>query len=250
MSAFLYFFPDAPKPVVKAADIPAECNLSGILDGAKLAYALGRTNGPEGSSGYLVAVRPADESRAAKCGYYPDEQRWAKVRGADGKVTHWIGYEKANPPGPADLARPRMVEGYPVTLADGRQWVIPSVHVPYTTLPKICRADEDGNLVKSVPDEYEEICSLGAKFFDCIRDVSGFDFNEFVEFCWRLLAINYRIGRREMLELGLLADSAACIHDIIGAAVGMNVVMAELEAQKKMLDTLQDGSSAELGSEG
>ncbi len=236
MSAFLYFFPDHPHAIAKAADIPPACKLDTILDGAKLAYGLGRTAGPEGTSGFMIAVRPGDEAKAARCGYHPDEQRWAKVC-ADGKVTHWLGYEKATPPGPADLARPRMVPGDLVRLADGNEWVIPCIHVPLTTLPLVFRADQDGQSVLSVPERYEDICRLGATWFDRVARAEKLPYDEWLNFAAALLGLNYRLGLREILEIGLLDNSAAVFDGILGAALGFRAIELELrlqaESQKK-----------------
>lgn len=233
MSAFLYYFPGAAKPAAATSDIRAECNLASVLGDAGFSHR-GITTFPlDGTNGYLIAVTPGKDGKAAKCGYYPDAQVWCKVRGADGKVTHWIGYEKASPPGPADLARPEMVDGYPVKLADKREWVIPCVHVPLTTLPRIFRPDENGEADLSVASQYDDVCKMGAQWFEDVGSQKKFVLKEYFEFTAALLAINYRLGQREILELGLISDASASIDGILGAALGFNAIMAEIEAQKK-----------------
>lgn len=247
MSAFLYFFPDAPRAIAKPADLPPECNLGPIIGDAKFGYGAVRSSGPEGTSGFMIAVRPSDEGKAAGCGYYPDDQVWAKVRGADGKVTHWIGYEKANPPGPADLQRPEMVDGYPVKLADKREWVIPCVHVPLTTLPKVFGLSPDGESILAVTSGYEDLCNESANWWDVIENGSKFNKAEWFEFACKLLAVNYRLGRWEIAQAGLLNDSQEVLRGVLYAALGVLAIRAELESQKKMADTQSDGCAAEPG---
>jgi len=55
-----------------------------------------------------------------KVGYYPENQIWEKA-----SERWWIGWEKENPPGPADLAKIERRWGHEVKMGDGGVWAVP-----------------------------------------------------------------------------------------------------------------------------
>jgi len=71
------------------------------------------TGGPDGKHGAIVA---ADAVGAV---YVPDRQTWQRCH------HWWLGWNKATPPGPADLVRRDTLPGLPFRLADGHEWVVP-----------------------------------------------------------------------------------------------------------------------------
>lgn len=244
----MYYFPGHPKPVAKPKDLPPECGLQDVLRDANFAFWDVLNFLLDGTRGPAICIQPpkGGNGKSPRMGCCSDTQKWVKVCGPDGKVTHWFGWEKNNPPGPADLARPRAVDGHPVRLGDGKEWIIPSVHIPLTTLPRDFTFDESGELTLTVASGYEELCNESAKWWNVIENGEPFNKFEWFDFVCGLLAVNYRLGKTEIAHLRLLNDSQEVLRGVLYAALGVPALKEEIEAQKKT-NIQPDGCEAEPG---
>ena len=103
MAAFIYYLPN-----VQNMDIGSACpELREIVADRIITWREAR--GPGGGSGQTITL---DDVDGEATGYFPDLQVWAKsVVGP-----HWVGYEKAAPPTPERLERPRLIKGRKIEL--------------------------------------------------------------------------------------------------------------------------------------
>ncbi|QDU61234.1 hypothetical protein Pan216_20880 [Planctomycetes bacterium Pan216] len=250
MSSLLYYFPKA-EPFYDPKQIPAACELD-HLAGAKIKTSSKvYRDGPDGGMGAVIVVEPGG-GKAAKCGIYPDKQTWHPVRNGD-QVTHYLGWESENPPGPSDLERPKQVEGHPVELGDGNKWVIPCVHVPSpaNTMPMAYTIGDDGAFSLSLLPGYEKLMEMSVVWHDRANSSESFRFShlEFAEYAVALLAVNYHVGWHEVLRLALIHTSAAMFNEIVLASLGGPDLVAYAKAQKKS-GTPTSGSEVSVGDVG
>jgi len=115
MPGFLYYLPRVTADQVTDA----------MLVDRKLDYALTTKavrcacrQGPDGGPGIVMAEPPFPSENV---GYYATRQTWRAIPSKDA----WIGYETDAKPTPDDLARPDQMGGYLLTMADGREWLVP-----------------------------------------------------------------------------------------------------------------------------
>ncbi len=200
MSAFLYFVPEDPeKPNAEPAQPDAGelewpgCPATGTL--------------PSGSRGNVCRLRGtlAPGGTSPMLGYYPGKQEWAAIQGS--KL--WLGWERDHPPTPADLQRETMYPGHVVTMADGQEWTVPIVQtiIGDAALPTIYGIDANGALLKNkVLPAFERLWDLTRRLYAAIEnfDVTKITEPESVELLCSALALNYRVARWEVLNLGLL----------------------------------------------
>ena len=224
MAGFLYYLPELDRSI-KIDDARA----------AGLGYAFARricgntfhTTEPFGGPGVVFA----DPDRVAKIGFYK-EQTWRPVPGKP----YWIGFYPERRPGPADLARPKMLDGHFVRLADGNDWLVPVArgwHDEdggagwYHAVPRTADLDDAGNWIQGdVVAEYRELWDLATAWWDvkaaaadAVADDAG---GERVAVPWSLntlagsldaavaaLAVNYRLSKFEVAALGLFDTHSA-----------------------------------------
>ncbi len=227
MSAFLYWVPGestgGPKMVEAAG-------LSHVFD--RSAGVAVCSKGPDGVGGAILARG----NLGGKHGYYPDVQEWQKVAG------QWLGWPKDNPPGPDDLVRDTLVDGWDTELADGNAWVVPVVRVfpKGTRLPQTMVLGPAGQWVGQVREEFVDLCQavgVAWDFFFAAPHVAdpaaGFEgrvitLPDAADLAVRGLTLNYRVGRREVSALRLLDDKM--VGRVIGAMFDLPAVIRAAEA--------------------
>src|SRR4051812_41556733 len=132
MASLLYFVPNRDD-ILNVSKIPAECNLSETLRGASETHRQVNA-GPDKLPGMLLSIHPAPKSNGeeATCAFDEEAQDWFRVEDATGKLTHFVGFEKAKPPRPEDLLRAASVGGLPVELKG--TFLVPVIlwHLPQT----------------------------------------------------------------------------------------------------------------------
>ncbi len=234
MAGFLYFLPGADR----APGLDE-------LDAAGLAYAFDRkpaarqvTAGPDRLAGWICA----DEGSVpiAQTGYYADRQTWRKIPGREA----WIGRYQDVPIAPEDLARPEQLGGHLVTLADGREWLVPVARgaadeagqlVWYNPLPHTSKLDDAGRWVRGdVVDRYRPLWELAVEWDNALASALAqtdddaqdddrvsliIEFENVHPAAVRALAFNYRIGDCEADALGLLTEKLAA--EVLGATVDL-----------------------------
>ena len=208
------------------------------------------TAGPGARGGIVVAHKGTE---AGNVRYDPTGQTWRKI--SDGV---YLGFDPANRPGPADLQRDEIIRGYPVTLADGNDWIIPLARIfpdgmaakalPNGAIPQALGLDDEGKLTKKPLAEFAEICEFAERIWDIVRADAGLlDEGETVApledaEAWKIavkaLGVNYRVGGREVSALELLttANVMALLQTFVDFPSFAAVQAARIEAASKKND--------------
>jgi len=244
MPAPLYYLPKQPRNVT-----PAD------LDRLGLGYAFtpGKITvnevrgGPDGGEGIIVA--DADGVAAHQVGYYRDRQEWMEFGPAllgprpltpdprppaDGWP--WVGRYTDAPVLPEQLARPQHLRGHLVQLDDGQEWLIPVARAWteedgdlrwFAALPQRITLDSEGHWKPSwVVKRYAALWDLAIRWHESQQAAAAeaapgqtsllVDFDGFVDAAVAALATNYRVGRAEVVLLGLLTvETARAILDAL-----------------------------------
>jgi hypothetical protein len=207
MGALLYFAPSAKGMTL---DGMAELGIdtTGVVGPGNTRCI---TSGPNGSDG-LVFVPHFEGHDVSKvtAGYYPDRQKWEQAPGRD----YWIGYYLTERPGPSDLIRIKCVNGYPLELADGNQWMIPVGRLAEggagaTPLPRLTRFDGKKHFQGEVVPQYQWLFDVGTRSLEILlgEREDGYTYAETADICCRLLAINYHVGPCEIDLLRLFSEA-------------------------------------------
>lgn len=213
MAGFLYYFPgDAPlsRETLSAAGFAL----------ANLAEVPGRecTNGPDKGTGWVFALSsPSTPDGIQPLNVYrPEEQQWRE--GYDGKL--WLGWQNADPPNRADLQRKVEVSGRPVTMADGKAWMVPILRdrMGNAGLPATLAPGPNRTVVQiSVLPEFGELWALVEELWRAVSvDSARLTQAELFAVACRALAMNYRVGPWEIAQLGLFTtDTLASVFAAI-----------------------------------
>ena len=144
-------------------------------------------------------------------------------------VELWCGWEKKNPPTPANLTRPNQLPGHTVKL-QGDDWMIPmvrewsfdngnclhSIAVPRSA--KYDSANRQWHAGEVVP-ECQRLFELTTDIYERYTkqtDDGGFDLpDDPISICTEFLAANYFLGMEEISALGLIQFSFECVWSIL-----------------------------------
>lgn len=243
-SSFLYYLPHSVAPRYNTkADIPAVCKLAEVLEDAEITP-FPIINGPDGGSGTMLHL---DMKKEDVPGMFPETQEWIEVKDGE-KTTHWLGWKKASKPNEESLRRKERFNGYPVTMGD-EQWIVPAIHSPRTTLPKVFKMSGNGPGLSVMP-EYEAIQKDSERVFEWVlknklnepaTDLNGLFVFDYVI---RVLQLNYRIGAWELSTLGVLTNRN--LFEVLDASVAWPAVEAEIIERLKK-NTPTDTSNIESG---
>lgn len=235
MASFLYYLPGKDHSV-DGSDIEQ----AGI--GHALRYnqsvpsltSVGVKGGPDGGSGVIVAR----SEFADRVGFYPDAQTWKKAPGG----RYWIGWSKESSPGPDALARPNLLRGHRVKLADGNDWMIPVARAwseqsqggaPYIALPRVRELNAEGQWANgAVLPDYRDLWDMACRWWDTWMEICAeieqdsvtLSFNDETDFAVAALCANYHVDRLEASVLGLLTD--ASVIEILGALIDWPTIVA------------------------
>ncbi len=246
MAGFLYYAPGRQQPITTAAAVDEALESLGLgylsRDGLQSRVVV--NGGPDGGAGLIFALSNVD-----RLGYYPESQRWE--RRPDGAV--WLGWETAAAPGPDDLARETQLTGLGLRLGDGNVWQIPVAQHwdGQSHLPSVYRL-VDGNVVPEVlpglrafQDEVEAFLTAWRSALEEGRAPSYAE-EQLFDLAGNALELNYRMGRWEVLALGLLqsqryGDSAG-VWEVCTATFNWPAVEAALRefAKKNELEARGD----------
>lgn len=195
MASFLYFLPGV-EDKARVPDLLRELGLGHALEAGSPTV-----NVQEGPAGRGALLWPPYGDTPTP-GYYPEAQTW---QGWGARL--WVGWETARPPGPQDLARAELQDGYLIEMADGRKWQVPAARL----LPTQLRFTPDLQGVEtSLLPQYREFYNRVAELAARLRETGG-DLGdlELLRVATEGLAVNYRIGPAEVSVLGLMTRAAA-----------------------------------------
>ncbi|MDI9598469.1 MAG: hypothetical protein QM323_03075 [Acidobacteriota bacterium] len=173
--------------------------------------------GPDGAAGVVLSC---DEPMRAR--YVPAEQEWGPMPGTGLQVGYW----RDRLPGPQDLARTDLLDGHPLTLLDGREWIVPiarkvlveggEVVAWPTALPCTVRLDDAGKwTIGDVVPRYRWLWEIAGRWLDArfgateTDDGISYDFDTLFDDAAAVLGANYRIGRAEASLAGLFETASA-----------------------------------------
>ena len=213
----------------------------------------GCTRGPGGKEGVVVCGAATDEP----VGFFKDSQRWQKIPALADGAEAYVGRYTETPISPAELLRPDALEGHDVQLGDGQRW-----HVPvalgcaeeegqlqrYTPLPRRLQLDDEGKFTPGDPlPQYDALWSAAWGYLEAVEEaLAGAKAGETARFAlddeWAVaaLATNYRIGRAEIVLLGLLTWGGTMLQQILDAVVAV----PGAEKLKKKQDSAGSASPA------
>jgi hypothetical protein len=249
MSAFLYFIPNRQAGL--SAEELRKAGLGHALDGPVHQQHV-EAGGPGGSGGVVAA--DAEHCEPGRVRYIPAEQDWVET------AIGWIGRWKGMAIGPADLMRPKPLDGHFVELADGRKWLCPIArsHVLEDggirwrhTFPQTVSLGEDRKWRPGdVVSRFRRLWDLSLAWWDVRADAASttaevgetvrFDFDGLHASAAECLAANYRIGAEEISLLGLFDSDSA--RKILDALIDLpTVVKLTEEMEKKTASTPHAG---------
>lgn len=220
----LLFVPDAQSMTPPLAESQP---LAGLLPERRICRQT--SAGPSGP-GLLIADDPLPAGFELR--YDAQSQKWQRVPDAN----LWVGYDAAHPPAPQSLARAKQLPGYPVSLLDGHNWLIPQLRewIPSDTLtfrctlPRVIKQSEDTGefVLGDVVPQYRAVWEAGLRVSDeLFRQLTegataALDDAEVLKFCIDLLELNYRVNASVVSLLELL--SSAEIAAIVQVAVDLD----------------------------
>lgn len=200
--------------------------------------------GPDGGRGILFRDAQGGPFKEPLV-FNGEAQVWRKEVVRDHQVLasgelpmYWLGFWKANPPGPENLKRyadEEMFEGYDIQLGDRRTWTIPRGRIFdagmlsfSTPWPSEFVYDAAGNLARSVSRDFrahEELMKLAIGASEPMK-VGDFDL-----LALRILEINYRLGANEGIALALVNTRKS--REILHAFLDFPAIAEQLEQEKK-----------------
>lgn len=236
---FLYYLPGRTLPVANAARIPEETGLGPLFEGRSLSNAPLMEGGPDGGSGWIFSLPETP--------FNLELFDWHRVANTAGETTHWIGVpkERESRPGPKDLILDHPIGGKPVRFADDQEWLIPTICLNRSHLPKRM-GYRDGRMVLLVPDKYEEILEESYWWLSMLIEGGQggkitFTPQRFFEWVVSLLSLNYRVGPAEVGLLEILDEHKDTILTVTEVALGIDELKRESEMVDKKKATLAVG---------
>ncbi len=248
---FAYFvplnMPLKPEDVIKTGlgDVLRDRLTNTDLSGLGRLSVASVSNGPGGHNGTFLQCRSeaADDEDAepVAVGYFPKTQTWEQAGG------YWLGYDPAHLPGPDDLRRDRVIDSYPMTLEDGRDWLCPVIRLAdnKTTLPDVWRL-KDGKFQSVVKPDWEWAWELTGELWDRWFLFDGEVPQDLAfQWCSKLLGINYRVGPYEAGILGLFGSVS--YPAVLRAAINGPIIEYMREQQKKSITPDADSVTSCVG---
>lgn len=234
----LYFVPGEKRGMASNPTKIAELGIGHAFESTPTAAEV--IGGPAGDGVILVA-----DAAHVRTGYYPHEQEWRKVPGS----TAWVGRELDKPLESLSLARGKQFTGHFVTLADGKQWLVPVARQAFErdgqlagagcALPRATSVDDEGNwIVGDVQPAYAALWAVAERVWDQLvtqttaaadEGVDDADevhvslsFGDLNDAALLALATNYRVGKAEVAMLGLFDTD--CVIQVLRALVDLPTV--------------------------
>lgn len=188
-------------------------------------------SGPGGQSGTMLVPLAPGREPPVRLGYKPDFQTWHD------EGDFWIGFDNESPPAPAELARKKQITGYRMQLGDGQEWVIPILRRPddSSELPSAFTLAAAGGVSQAVRPQYRALWEASAEICQwfvegTLIDAARLRLHELIEWCVRILSVNYRFDRVLQNHLGVIGNEEWA--SILCYAIDWPTVQA-IDSQKK-----------------
>ncbi len=202
MPRFTYFVPGA-RTHLEAQQALQNAGLGDILQKDSQHFAEVSEGPGDGKPGVLMTNHEGPGT--VQLVYRPDTQVWTECGYEEG-ARFWIGYTEGEAPGPADLARPELLPGWKVRLADGRDWTVPvALAAPYkrSVFPKTMLLKAGGAVERDVQERYKGLDAYAREVYDSLTDdetFGSFSQDETITIPWasRALSMNYYAGEWEL----------------------------------------------------
>lgn len=229
MAGFLYYLPgEKQRP---GDERLRELGLPYVA-GRKL-FASDIHQGPDGGHGWLMADQGRLGDYAAR--HMPAEQDWQET--PDG---WWLGYYKAAPPTPDDLAHDQQLPGYDLTMGDGNVWTLPLVRnvdeagEPVCMLPaKLVRDKATRALVPGPPIErYRYLWEATEWAWLAMVSESDVDDVQAEQTMATIFGANYAVGTEELIACGVYTTDLIPTG-LLALAISYRRWQAWREAKKK-----------------
>lgn len=147
---------------------------------------------------------------------------------------YWLGHWPAAPPMPADLVRPDLIDGHPVRLGDGNDWLIPVARVfpAGSRLPMRLTLGPDGWEGAVLP-AYADLSRRAGEFWEFLLAAEGdsIALARWIPLAVDALAVNYHLNDRGASHLGILTNQN--ILTILGALVDTPSLVKHRESMEK-----------------
>lgn len=192
--------------------------------------------GPGERTGALVSPT------AGSAEYLPYRQRWIKLSGTD-EAGVWLGVDTLTPPKPQDLARGTVQPGHMVTMGDGNAWEIPVARLAtgVSGLPRRRVITDDGTRAWQVLDAYQALSDFAGKVWELVNGrLPGLPDDEVDRMCGAAMAVNYRMGDAEAIQMGLFTDES--VRATMRALVDWPTIKEIIEAEKKAASPITPGT--------
>lgn len=233
MAGLIAYLPKCPSVSREAL---RERGLGDLLDSSVDPVPVATTKGPDGGAGMLVTFCGAIPLPPPAYDAVTQEWLEAPADGEQQRGRYWLGYVKTAKPTAHDLQRGTLIDGEPVLLADGQQWIVPCCEYA----PKrLTRDTETGRETKVVASDHKLWVDWSNALFQTFVSNS---FQVLVEkdrvvqipnglgYAALCLTKNYRVNMDAIDLLQLVGEYEA--FEIARVATGMSIV-ERIAGQKK-----------------
>jgi hypothetical protein len=153
--------------------------------------------GPTGKAGHILA----GPGQHRVHGYSKAEQEWVNCG------DYWLGWDKNGLPTPEQLQRKKVVAGEVATLADGREWVCPTVRRweggnPFPGVPYVVQMFTDYQI--DVLPQYMDVWQFSGDAWDDVIYGKNFKVVDSFQRAAKFLSVNYRVGVHECSALKIM----------------------------------------------
>jgi hypothetical protein len=231
VAGFIYYVAGA-QTMGQARETIEREGARGLAEGAAHVHSAA---GPD-SHGLLI-IADANGGAKASPEYTPGKQTWKKA----GRRL-WVGFETARRPRPEELLRRNPIEGRPVAMGDGNDWLVPiarrCVGGPdgaawLMALPRAHRFEKGSWSPGEVLGRYRALWQRVEQYAGALVELGKGDpaagelvsFEDENETIVEALAVNYRLGRHEVSALGLVTS------EVVGPVIR---VLCDLDALEEL----------------
>lgn len=190
----------------------------GLADHVPNAMGVRITDGPDHKGGQLYGWLASTAQH--RLNYDSGQQEWkpAVPCGDEPAQRYWLGFWKGSPVTPRDIIRPQTTPGVALPI-DQHSWRIPNADL----LPAVAVLTIDGTWGTEPRPDYRAFWSEVESMRQTLA--AGFqqmELSDLFEFCFKVLAVNYRMTREVAAHMQILSTESA--PQILRTAIGLTPV--------------------------